>query len=82
MTAMNSEPLMLNVRLWHADAVVLFDWLTNVDLETVPIAHAAQKQALTDLLSALEFETDADLMSSTSEEIKAAQEAVVKDLGL
>lgn len=39
-----------DIRLWRADAVVLFDWLSSTDLNTVPITHIAQKQALADLL--------------------------------
>lgn len=38
------------LRLWRSDAVVLFDWLMSTDLNTVPITHPAQKQALADLL--------------------------------
>jgi hypothetical protein len=40
--------------LWRADAVVLFDWLMTVDLNEVPIRHPAEKQALADLLTQLE----------------------------
>ena len=40
--------------IWRSDAVVLFDWLMTVDLNTVPIFHPAEKQALADLLSRLE----------------------------
>jgi hypothetical protein len=36
--------------MWRADAVVLFDWLMKTDLNTIPMEHPAQKQALTDLL--------------------------------
>jgi len=43
----------VSVRLWRADAIVLFDWLANTDLNTMPITHPAQKQALTDLLTTL-----------------------------
>ena len=42
----------------RADAIVLFDWLKTVDLNDVPIAHPAEKQALADLLTRLEHETD------------------------
>ncbi|WP_234392821.1 MULTISPECIES: hypothetical protein [Actinomycetes] len=69
------------MRLWRADAVVLFDWLMTVDLDTVPITHPAQKQALVDLLSGLEYATDRDVAGSTAEEIAAAQEEVAKDMG-
>ncbi|MET8136248.1 hypothetical protein [Streptomyces sp. NPDC005251] len=70
---MESELPTVNVRLWHADAVVLFDWLMSTDLDAVPITHPAQKQALVDLLSRLEADVDADIAGSTSEEIAAAQ---------
>jgi hypothetical protein len=40
------------------DTVVLFDWLMSVDLNEVPIRHPAEKQALADLLTQLEHETD------------------------
>ncbi|MGA5499292.1 hypothetical protein ACPCSP_33770 [Streptomyces cinereoruber] len=29
----------VNVRLWRADAIVLFDWLMSTDLNAVPITH-------------------------------------------
>lgn len=32
----------VNLSLWQADAVVLFDWLMTTDLDTVPITHPAQ----------------------------------------
>jgi hypothetical protein len=40
--------------LWRSDAIVLFDWLMRADLNSVPIEHPAEKQALADLLSRLE----------------------------
>jgi hypothetical protein len=46
------------VHLWRADAVVLFDWLMRTDLNTVPIEHPAEKQALADLLTRLEVDTN------------------------
>lgn len=71
----------VNARLWRADAIVLFDWLMSTDLNTVPITHPAQKQALADLLSRLEYDTDSDITATTAEEIAAAQEEVAKDMG-
>ncbi|MFE6977083.1 hypothetical protein [Streptomyces sp. NPDC057682] len=68
----------VDIRLWRADAIVLFDWLMSTDLHTVPITHPAQKQALVDLLARLE---DVDVMESTEEEIAAAQAEVAKDMG-
>ncbi len=71
----------VNVRLWRADAVVLYDWLMSTDLNEVPITHPAQKQALTDLLGRFEWACDAVIEGSTEEEIAAAQEEVAKDMG-
>lgn len=78
---MESDLPTVNVRLWHADAVVLFDWLMGTDLDAVPITHPAPKQALVDLLSRLEYDVDADIAGSTSEEIAAAQAEVARDMG-
>ncbi|WP_238782836.1 hypothetical protein [Streptomyces monomycini] len=71
----------VNVRLWRADALVLFDWLKSTDLNAVTITHPAQKQALADLLSRFAWACDADITESTAEEIAAAQEEVAKDMG-
>lgn len=43
----------VDVRLWRADALVLFDWLMHADLEKVPVDHPAQRQALSDLFGRL-----------------------------
>jgi hypothetical protein len=71
----------VTVRLWRADAIVLFDWLMSTDLDLVPVTHPAQKQALADLLSRLEWAADTDLTGSTAEEIAAAQQTVARDMG-
>ncbi|KIF72763.1 hypothetical protein QR77_41555 [Streptomyces sp. 150FB] len=71
----------VTVRLWRADAVVLFDWLTSTDLDSVPVTHPAQKQALADLLSRLEWAADTDVTGSTAQEIAAAQQEVARDMG-
>ena len=60
---------------------MLFDWLNSADLNTVPITHPAQRQALTDLLTRFEWATDVDITDSTAEEIAAAQADVAKDMG-
>lgn len=78
MCGMNPDLPAVTVRLWRADAIVLFDWLTSTDLNTVPITHRAQKQALTDLLSQLEMQ--AGVMSSTETEISLAQAEVARDM--
>lgn len=81
MSRMDADLPTVNVCLWRADAIVLFDWLMSTDLNTVPITHPAQKQALADLLSRLEYDTDNDITASTAEEIAATQEEVARDMG-
>ncbi|SIN36724.1 hypothetical protein [Micromonospora cremea] len=75
---MNKDLPKVALELWRADALVLFDWLQEVDLNAVPISHPAQKQALMDLLTRLE-ETDA--AEATHEEIDAAKAEVSQDMG-
>lgn len=67
------------IELWRADAIVLFDWLMSVDLDAVPIGHPAEKQALMDLLTRLEHETD--IPGVTQEQIDVAREEVARDMG-
>ncbi|WP_242882103.1 hypothetical protein [Actinomadura litoris] len=78
---MDSDLPTVNLRLWRADAIVLFDWLMSTDLNTVPISHPAQKQALTDLCTSFEWKADVDLCGVTEEDIAAAQNEVAKDMG-
>lgn len=66
------------IRIWKSDAVVLFDWLMTVDLNTVPITHPAEKQALADLLSRLE---ETDVRDSTQEDIDQARAEVAGNMG-
>jgi len=42
------------IQLWPADAIVSSGWLMNVDFDQIPAGHKAHKQALADLLAALE----------------------------
>jgi hypothetical protein len=76
---MESVPT-VNLRLWRADAIVLLDWLNTVDLDTVPVSHRAQRQALLDLLTRFDWAADVDLRDLTPEEIAAAQEEVARDM--
>jgi hypothetical protein len=69
----------VKIELWRSDAVVLFDWLMSVDLNAVPINHPAEKQALTDLLTRLEQETD--VPGVTQQQIDLAREEVSRDIG-
>ncbi|SIM48044.1 hypothetical protein [Micromonospora cremea] len=75
---MNEDLPKVALELWRADALVLFDWLQDVDLNAVPISHSAQKQALMDLLTRLE-ETDA--AGASHDEIEAAKAEVSRDMG-
>ena len=69
----------VTLELWRADAIVLFDWLMTVDLESVPTTHQAEKQALTDLLTRLEHETD--IPGVTQAQIDEAREEVARNMG-
>lgn len=76
---MRSDFPTVRLNLWRADAVVLFDWLMSVDLDAVPISHPAERQALVDLLS--RFEQDTDVIGAAQDEIDAAREEVARDMG-
>jgi hypothetical protein len=60
-------------------------WLHRVDLNAIPIEHPAEKQALVDLLTRLEADTDVPYGSSgtglTQAEIDTARADVAKDMG-
>ena len=64
--------------LWRSDAIVLFDWLMTVDLNSVPITHPAEKQALADLLTQLE---QTDVTDVTQAQIEEARAEVSRDMG-
>jgi hypothetical protein len=76
---MDPELPTVNLQLWRADAVVLFDWLMTVDMAAVPISHPAEKQALADLLTRLEHETD--IPGVTQTEINTSRNEVARDMG-
>jgi len=67
----------VTIELCRSDAGGLFDWLTSVDLNAVPITHRAEKQALADLLTRLEHETD--IPGVTQEQIDTARQEVARD---
>ena len=69
----------VSVNLWRADVVVLYDWLMSVDLNSVPITHPAEKQALADLLTRIETETD--IPGVTQTQIDVARADVARDMG-
>ena len=80
-----AERDLVSLNLGRADAIVLFDWLMRTDLNSVPIEHPAEKQALADLATALELQTDALYGASgagiTQDEVDAARAEVAKDMG-
>jgi hypothetical protein len=67
-----------SIDLWPPDAVVLYDWLMTVDFRAVPVEHKAQKQALVDLLTALE--TQVPVAGATQAQIGKAQHEISKDM--
>lgn len=69
----------VRVNLWRADVVVLYDWLMSVDLNAVPITHPAEKQALADLLTRIE--TDTDVPGVSQAQIDDARAEVTRDMG-
>jgi hypothetical protein len=75
---MSESPESVDLRIWKADAVVLFDWLMTVDLDAVPLSHPAEKQALMDLLTRLE-QTAVANVSQTAIDIARAE--VSKHMG-
>ena len=81
---MASDLPTVELRLWRADAIVLFDWLMRTDLNTVELEHPAEKQALTDLLARLENDTDVPYGSAgtglTQVEIDAARAEVAASM--
>jgi hypothetical protein len=74
-SVIGEDQQVVSLRLWRADAVVLFDWLMSVDMNAVPAEHPAQRQALTDLLAWLEMQTDGT--SASVAQVAAAQAEVV-----
>ena len=66
------------IQLRPADAIVLFDWLTSVDFARIPARHQACKQALADLLTALE--TQVPVAGLTRAQIERAQHEISKDM--
>jgi hypothetical protein len=67
-----------SIELWPADAVVVYEWLMTVDFDQIPVGHQAQKQALAELLTALE--TKVPVAGITQAQIEQAQNEVSKDM--
>ena len=75
----------VSITLGRADSIVLFDWLTSADLNAVTADHPAVQQALADLLTRLETDTDVPYGDSgyglTQDEIDRSRADVAKDMG-
>lgn len=70
-------PEFIDIRVWDQSVLVLMDWLLTTDEGSLPYAHPAQKQALRDLLTALEW---ARGLGYTDAELSAAQDRVARDM--
>ncbi len=68
-----------SLELPPCDFIVLYDWLMTVDLGRIPVNDKAQKQALTDLLVAVE--TQVPVAGLTQAQINHAQEQIAKAMG-
>ncbi len=66
------------IQLRPADAIVLSGWLMSVDLDQIPARRKAGKQALADLLTALETQTP--VAGLTHAQIEQAQHEISTDM--
>ena len=71
------SPTFVDLRLWDQSALVLLDWLLESDETVLPFDHPAQKQALRDLSTALEW---ARGLGYDQAELRAAQDRVARDM--
>ena len=71
------EPGLVGLRIWDRSVLVLMDWLLTTDETALPYSHPAQKQALRDLLTAIEW---ARGLGYTDDELARAQEQVSSNM--
>ena len=71
------EPGFVGVRIWDRSVLVLMDWLLTTDETAIPHTHPSQKQALRDLLTAIEW---ARGLGYTAAELQVAQEQVSSNM--
>ena len=67
----------VGLRMWNRSVLVLMDWLLTTDEKALPYTHPAQKQALRDLLTAIEWSRG---LGYTDEELAIAQERVSSNM--
>ena len=70
-------PKFVDVRLWDMSALVLMDWLLTTGEGALVYSHPGQKQALRDVLTALEWCVG---LGYTGDELAAAQDRVARDM--
>ena len=73
----DAEPTFVDIRLWDRSALVLMNWLLTHNERSLPYDHPAQKQALRDLLTALEWTRG---LGFSERELADAQERVAKNM--
>lgn len=71
------EPGFVGIRVWDRSVLVLMDWLLTTDETALPYTHPAQKQALRDLLTAIEW---ARGLGYTEAELEVAREQVASNM--
>jgi hypothetical protein len=71
------EPGFVGIRVWDRSVLVLMDWLLTTDETAIPFGHPSQKQALRDLLTAIEW---ARGLGYTDTELAVAQEQVSSNM--
>lgn len=71
------EPGFIGLRVWDRSVLVLMDWLLTTDETALPYTHPAQKQALRDLLTAIEW---ARGLGYTDAELEVAREQVSSNM--
>lgn len=71
------EPGFVGLRVWDRSVLVLMDWLLTTDENALPYTHPAQKQALRDLLTSIEW---ARGLGYTDLELAVAQEQVSSNM--
>ncbi len=72
-----TKPAFVSVPLTEAAATVLVHWLTVVPDKVIPVTHPAERQALADLLTALE----GSVVPPTDAGLEAARELLLQSHG-
>lgn len=77
----DDTPEFVRIKIWDQSALVLTHWLMTFDESSVTFDHPGQKQALRDLLTALEWDGGRYTgLNYTLEDVDAAHERVARDM--